>query len=795
MRYLCIHGHFYQPPRENPWLEAIELQDSAYPYHDWNERIMAECYAPNTAARILDERDRIVKIVNNYATISFNFGPTLLSWMKDKAPEAYGSVLEADRVAAERFGGHGSALAQCYNHMIMPLANARDKYTQTHWGMADFKHRFGRNPEGMWLPETAVDLATLDILAEFGVKFTVLAPSQAKAVNIDPRRPYMVKLPSGRTINVFFYDGPISRAVAFERLLDNGEKFAGRLLGAFSEEPEAPELVHIATDGETYGHHHVHGEMALAYTLDRIESKGSARLTNYGEYLEQHPSTREAEILEDTAWSCAHGVGRWSADCGCSGGGAPGWTQQWRAPLRAALDWLRDSIGPCFEARGAKLLKDPWAARNDYIRVILDRSPEVRKQFELKHFRRRLNEASQAQVWNLLEMQRHAMLMYTSCGWFFDEISGIETIQVIEYAGRVVQIAEEVFGESFEAPFLEKLAQAKSNIREHGHGAAIYRKFVKPSIVDLHKVGAHYAISSLFEPYGQRTRIHSYTVDRERYHVRESGKMRIAMGQARFTSEVTQSSSQLTFGVLHFGDHNLHAGVRELSDTEPLETLASAAGEAFARADLAEVIRLMDRAFGSQTYSLKDLFKDEQRKILGEILNSTLREAAAAYRQLYDHHAPLLRFLVDCRVPLPREMRSTAQYALNDLLREAFRQDELDLDRIENLMDDVRIAGVEIDATTLEFTLRKTLERMSDRFAASPRDARMLARLRESIVAARGLPLQLVLWSIQNKCYEVLRRAYPEMRAQAETGNAAARNWIDDFESLCGLLSIAAKTS
>src|SRR5947209_5136011 len=292
-RYLCVHCHCYQPPRENPWLEAIELQDSAYPYHDWNERIMAECYAPNTAARILGPNQRILKIANNYANISFNFGPTLLSWMKDKAPEGYQSILEADRLSAARFSGHGSAMAQCYNHMIMPLANTRDKFTQVYWGIKDFQHRFGRRPEGMWLPETAVDLETLGIMSRLGIRFTLLAPSQARAVDgenvngsrIDPTRPYFVKLPSGRSMNLFFYDGPVSQAVAFERLLDNGEKFANRLLGAFSSDREWPELVHIATDGETYGHHHSFGEMGLAYALEYIESTGAAQLTNYGEYL------------------------------------------------------------------------------------------------------------------------------------------------------------------------------------------------------------------------------------------------------------------------------------------------------------------------------------------------------------------------------------------------------------------------------------------------------------------------------------------------------------------------------
>jgi alpha-amylase/alpha-mannosidase (GH57 family) len=370
MRYVCIHCHFYQPPRENPWLEAIELQDSAYPYHDWNERITAESYAPNAFSRILDGTGKIAKIINNYSRISFNVGPTLLSWMEDKSPELYQAVLDADHESAESFSGHGSAIAQAYNHMIMPLANLRDKWTQVAWGIADFKRRFKRPPEGMWLPETAVDNESLDIMAQQGIKFTILAPYQCRRVRkigggarwrevpgggIDPSRAYRVRLMAGRHIDVFFYDGPISRAVAFEGLLGNGEHFAGRLLSASSESRDWPELLHIATDGETYGHHHRYGEMALTYALQHLEEQDLAKLTNYGEYLALYPPTHEVEIYENTAWSCAHGVERWNSDCGCNSG-RQGWNQAWRNPLRQALNWLRDRVSPLFEKKAGELV-------------------------------------------------------------------------------------------------------------------------------------------------------------------------------------------------------------------------------------------------------------------------------------------------------------------------------------------------------------------------------------------------------------------------------------------------------
>ena len=797
-RYLCIHGHFYQPPRENPWLEAIELQDSAAPYHDWNERITAECYAPNSAARILDAEGRIAKIVNNYSSISFNFGPTLLSWMKDKVPETYQGILEADRVSAQRFSGHGSALAQCYNHMIMPLANARDKLTQVIWGIEDFRFRFGRDPEGMWLPETAVDLETLDLMARHGIQFTILAPSQAKSVDsvdvtgqrVDPARAYQQKLPSGRSINLFFYDGPVSQAVAFERLLNDGQRFARRLLDALSDQREGPQLAHIATDGETYGHHHPFGDMALAYALGHIESSGLAKVTNYGEFLEKHPAEHDAEVLENTAWSCVHGVGRWNTNCGCNSGGHGEWNQEWRGPLRAALDWLRDEIAPYYEKMARRFFKDPWAARNNYIHVILDRSPESRERFAAANFRRKTMKADdRVNVWKLLEMQRHAMLMYTSCGWFFDELTGIETVQVIQYAGRVLQLAEELFGNHFERHFLEKLALAKSNILEHRDGAAVYEKFVKPASVDLLKLGAHYAMSSLFETYPENTRIYAYSVENKDYRLKRSGKMRLAFGKARFTSEITLDSDHLMFGVLHFGDHNLHGGVAPYRSEEAYRDLSKSTLDAFSRSDLAATIHCLDQGFAGHTYSLKNLFRDEQRRVLTEVLEPTVEHSFSVAREMYEDQTQLLHFMSDCGIPIPREIKAAAEVALNGLLRQALAAGELDQTAIQGLLEEMRIAGIPLDQQGLEIVLRRNLEKGADRFFEDPTNLPGLTKFRENLVAAGSVPFPLVLWSVQNRCYEVLQKIYPQLREHAAHDKAAAL-WVAEFRELAGLLSL-----
>jgi hypothetical protein len=602
---------------------------------------------------------------------------------------------------------------------------------------------------------------------------------------IDPTRAYLLKLASGRSINLFFYDGPISRAVAFEGLLNNGEHFAKRLLSAFSNQRDWPQLAHIATDGESYGHHHRFGDMALAYALDYIESNGLAKVTNYAQYLELHPPEHEVEILTNTAWSCVHGVDRWSTNCGCNSGGRPDWNQDWRTPLRAALDWLRDEVAPHYEKTAARYLKDPWAARNDYIDVILDRSPESMERFAATHFRRKtLRAADRVTVWKLLELQRHAMLMYTSCGWFFDELSGIETVQVIQYAGRVVQLAQELFSDSIEQRFLEKLALAKSNLPEHGNGANIYLKFVKPAMVDLLKLGAHYAISSLFEKFPESARVFCYTVDSKDYRSKRAGKMRLAFGKARFTSRITQESEMLMFGVVHFGDHNLHGGVSEFTNDEAYREIVKAVRDAFTRSDVPDTIHLIDQGFGGHTYSLRNLFRDEQRKVLNEILKPALRGIESAYRQLYDNQAPLLRFMHDCHIPIPNAMRMTAEIALNGMLRRALESSELNLELVQSLLEDVRMAGAPLDESSLEMTLRRNLELSAQRFFENPMELEHLRKLREQVAAAKSLPLPLNLWALQNLCYDVLEKVYPEMREKGEA------EWTAEFEQLALLLSL-----
>ena len=795
-KYVCIHGHFYQPPRENPWLESVEVQDSASPFHDWNERITSECYGRNTAARIFDEEGRIADIINNYAKISFNFGPTLLSWLKDKMPWVHASIVEADVQSRKQFSGHGSALAQVYNHIILPLANTRDKQTQVIWAIEDFEFRFGRKPEGMWLAETAADTASLEVLAEHGIKFTILSPFQASKMRkigetnwhdvngarIDPKRPYLAKLPSGRSINLFFYDAPVSQAVAFEKLLDSGEKLANRLLGAFAG-GSGDQLVHIGTDGESYGHHHRFGEMALAYALRHIESHNLAKLTNYGEYLEKHPPTHEAKIHEGSAWSCSHGVGRWKENCGCNSGGHGGWHQNWRSPLRQALDWLRDELAPKFEERGRKYLKDPWATRDDYIHVILNRE-DCRDAFFERNSLRSLSDDEKVEVLKLMEIQRHAMLMYTSCGWFFDEISGLETVQVIQYAARALQLAGDVLGVDLEPEFLERLAYAKSNIPEHGDGREIYKKFVKPAMISWENVVAHYAISSVFTAYGEKTKVFLYNFEDVRKRILEAGKARVAVGTVHVSFEITHETRKYTYAVLYMGEHHLNAAVRPFQGEDAYNSMASEILTAFERADFAETIRLMDSHFGQQNYSLRSLFKDEQRRILNEILTTTREDLENRNRAITERYTPLIRFLEDLGTPLPSTLKAASDFVVHiDLLRQ-FQREDTDLEQLSRLLDEVKRRRINAFDAEMSLAITNKMEGMMGRLQENPGDVALAEHTAKLAGIVRAMPHDPNLWRVRNKYWKMLHTVLPEFRDKAAKGDEAAAEWVNHFLSL-----------
>jgi alpha-amylase/alpha-mannosidase (GH57 family) len=802
-RYICIHGHFYQPPRENPWLEAIEMQDSASPYHDWNERIAAECYEPNMASRILDGEKRIIGIVSNYSKMSFNFGSTLLSWLESYRPEVYGAILDADRESRETFSGHGSAIAQVYNHIIMPLANRRDKITQIRWGLKDFTHRFKRRPEGMWLAETAVDTETLELLSEAGIAFTILSPYQAKGVRrtggrewtdvnggkINTRMPYVCPLPSGRKISIFFYDGPISHDLSFSTLLIDGKQFADRLMSAFFDSEE-PQLVHVATDGETYGHHYRFSDMALAFCLHHIETSKRAEITIYGEYLEKHPPTHEVDIIERSSWSCIHGVDRWWSNCGCNSGAHPEWNQEWRTPLRNAMDWLRDRLAPIYENELSGLLKDPWQARDDYIQVILDRASGNIENYILNQRKRELSQEEYLKVLKLLEMQRHALLMFTSCGWFFDEISGIETTQVMQYADRAMQLAKEVSGIDLEQEYIEIISSARSNIAEYENGKKVYELFVKPARIDLLRVGAHYAISSVFEEYPEKTDIYCYTVESVKHSREESGRLKLATGQAHITSKILGNKSLISFAILHLGDHNLNGGVREYMDEEAYTDMEKDIKEAFIQGDVAEVIRKMDEHFGVNSYSLRELFRDEQRKILRQVMAPSIEQIETALNQTYEQYYPVMNALKDLNFPLPHAFQATGEFIINRRFQNLLEGQEIDLEEIERTIRDMRKFSFPLYRKRISYVASNRITKYMEMVKQKPEDVEFIATTGSFLKVIGTLHLELDQWKAQNIYFDLCSEFSPFMEKKAENGDENAKKWLSLFDELGDYLMV-----
>jgi alpha-amylase/alpha-mannosidase (GH57 family) len=803
-KFICIHGHFYQPPRENPWLEEVELQDSAYPYHDWNERITAECYAPNAASRILGPDGKIIDIVNNYARINFNFGPTLLSWLERHQPEAYQAILEADRLSIARFSGHGSAMAQVYNHMIMPLAPKRDKTTQVLWGIRDFERRFRRFPEGLWLPETAVDLETLEVLAELGIRFTVLAPHQVRRVKaiseekweevegegVDPTMAYLCPLPSGKSIHIFVYDGPISHDVAFGGLLGNGETFASRLRGAFRKDRPGPQLVHIATDGETYGHHQRYGDMALSYCLYSIESDRTTGLTNYGAYLEKHPPTHLIEIAENTSWSCAHGIERWRNHCGCHSGAHPEWTQAWRKPLRDAMDWLRDRVLAIYEKNTAGYLRDPWQARDEYIEVISNRSRTDVGNFLRRHEAKPLSQNDLSRMLKLLETQRHSMLMYTSCGWFFDDVSGIETIQVMQYAARVIQLAEEIENISLEPEFMKFLQEAPGNL--HENGADVYERFVTQSRVDLLRAGAHHAMMSLFDSCPDCVKIYCYTIYNEGNEQLTAGKLKLVMGKSRVVSDVTWEERHLSFAVLHLGDHHINGGVCLFPGEGSFSILQEKIRSAFEKGDVPEVILLLTKHFGKHNYSVSDLFKDEQRTVLNQILQLTYKEIAAAFGQIHENHYALMNFFQSLHIPIPRPLLLAMDFVTNADIQDILLQEEIDLLRLDILIREARRWSARLDTANIAFLAGLKIEALLNRSSMNPENIGILDSANKFLESLTPLQIELNLWKPQNLYFAIGKRVYLKMNEQANQGDASAKKWVEAFLMLGQYLHVKA---
>ena len=719
--YLTIHGHFYQPPRENPWLETIEVQDSANPYHDWNARVTAECYTPNSVSKIVTQDNKILDIVNNYSFISFNFGPTLLSWMEHYSPYSYERIIKADVESISKNNGHGNAMAQVYNHIIMPLANKRDKYTQIIWGIKDFQYRFGRKPEGMWLAETACDDATLEALIDCGIKFTVLSPHQAKAVrkltaenkekwadvswgNIDPARAYRYFVKSDKTkhIDLFFYDGPISKSVAFDELLTDGNKFISKLMAGVSKDRNYNQLVHIATDGESYGHHTKFGDMALSYILKaRAEDEGFI-LTNYANYLEQEGVQYEVDIKDVSSWSCAHGVGRWCDDCGCSTGGGYGWNQKWRKPLREALDYVRDELIKIYEEKGNLYFKDVWAARNEYIDVILDRCKNTVSAFLEKHQKYQLEKNDIPKAMKLLEMQRQAMLMYTSCGWFFSEISGLETTQIMKYALRAMQLAASFSSVDIESGFTQILSRAQSNIHGFGTGKDVYERFVKPSAVSIKQIAALWAISSMHTEFDDISTLYCYNIKKHYSKYTSNGATAFSVGRIEIESKITLEKYDFFYAAIQFPEGDFHCALKRYDDSENIQDIAKKLFDIYLKNPITEIIRALDNIFGHEYYTLKDVLIEDRSKILMTSLKDKLGKFSNTYREVYNEGKSSILQLINLGISVPVEYKLAAQYTLSNDFNELFNDcsnivDETVIQRAIEIVKEAEAFKIDID--------------------------------------------------------------------------------------------------
>ena len=766
-KYICIHGHFYQPPRENPWLEVVELQESAAPWHDWNARISTECYSPNAASWILNDEGYIRKICNNYSRMSFNIGPTLLTWLEEKDPLCYAAILEADKLGRKRFSGHGPAMAQVYNHIIMPLASRRDKETQVRWGIADFRRRFGRMPEGMWLAECAVDTETLEVLAENGIIFTVLSPYQAQAVRIlgrenwedvsggkiDSRCAYLCKLPSGRKINLFFYDGQLSQKIAFAGLLNDGGNFARQLIDA-NPKPGSPVLTHVATDGESYGHHHKHGDMALAYCLETIDNGTEAQLTVYGEYLSFYPPESEVKIIENSSWSCAHGVERWRSDCSC-GDGTPGYHHRWRKPLRDAMNYLRDELAELYEKAG--MFHDCRAARDKYIDVILDRSKESVNIFLRNCTDHELTQEERVKALMLLEMQRNSLLMFTSCGWFFDEISRIEPVKIMRYAARAIELAKMVFDVDLEPAYLRLLAEAPSNVPELQDGAKIYELRAKQGRVDRKQMAAYYGIASLLKDFTPEFSEGCWDMKGNVLRLDLGDGKSFSAGKVHVQSNITEVEGNYLFAVRHNGGTAILCGICDSADLDSMTLDDVKDLQALFYNEDSE--NLLFAKFGYDQFTLNNIPANSRHRLITELLQQDVHTLEDRVKDIVKNYDQLLEYLTLLGSKPPVIITMAAEFTLTSEIIDKLSEPAPDVARIRRDFEFASFWQVNPDEEQIRFAFSECIIRILAGQCMSGLDVSVLENLNDLIVLFNEeFDWHLSLYDAQNLYYELLRQ-------------------------------------
>jgi alpha-amylase/alpha-mannosidase (GH57 family) len=723
---LVVHGHFYQPPRENPWTDDIEYQPSAHPFPNWNERIERECYRPNAFARIVDNYGRVERIVNNYSLINFNFGATLLAWLERFHPVTYARILEADRTSAAQRGGHGNAIAQGYHHSILPLCNERDRRTEIRWGLADFRQRFKREPESLWLPETACNDATLGALIDEGLKYVILSPFQAERVRptgsdiwlsvvdgqLDTTVPYryLHRDGSGRSLAIFFYDGQLAKAIAFDGVLASSHM----LLDRFDRSVPAADgkgVVHVATDGESYGHHFKFGDRCLAYALEVEAAARGFRVTNYGEFLARHAPEFEVEIKagvdgEGTAWSCAHGVGRWTRDCSCHASAPEGWNQKWRAPLREALNYVRDEAARVFAEQGAELFRDPWRARDDYAELLCDPQRRQRAEFLERQAGRALSDTEQERALTLLELQRGSLLMFTSCGWFFNDISGIETVQVLKYAARVMDFMGELQAKSPRAGFLERLAAAESNVKKHGSGADIFREMVEPARVTPQRIAASLAISRLVDHSEQDGEIAGHTFSLTDFRHEQHGRLALATGRLVLRAAATGKRLDFAVAAMHVGDIDFYCVLKEFPGADAFAEATEKLWSQFRTGSVLMLLRLMQENFGPADFNLEHLLPEGRQRIYEIVFGRMVGRFSEQYEYLYEENRRNIEMLQQAGFHLPEELRAAAEFTVMRRLERELHNFEQQNDRAAfrealKIANEVARLGYRLDRTSM----------------------------------------------------------------------------------------------
>lgn len=772
MKYACIHGHFYQPPRENPYTEVINRQDSAYPFHDWNEVVGFQCYGPNAFSRLLNDDRKIINIINNYQYISFNFGPTLLSWLKQKHSAIYDEVIIADKKSIEFFNGHGSAIAQVYNHIIMPLATRKDKEIQVTWGIQDFEMHYGRKPEGMWLSETAVDIETLEVLAENHIKFTILSPYQAREIReeyegyyhpinkdtLNTNKPYRVDLPSGKSIVVFFYSADVAHQLSFGDLLNSGDAFYNKIRQQFNFNSSDTEIFNVALDGETFGHHHKHGDMALAYCINKVLTSADVRLVNYGRFLDLYNVTTRVHIHERTSWSCAHGIERWNSNCGCRGGGDPSWNQQWRGPLRAALNALNGRADTFFHSIAQNYFKDVDEVLNNYVEVINNRTRDFTYIFFSRYANKKLNNDDIILLARIFEMKRNTHLMFTSCGWFFTELTGIETVQLLMYADRVIQIYESLAEDvSMIKEFLTLLKSSKSNIPEHKDAEHIYKKWVRPNRQSLAQIAILNSLLQSIESEGDVLDKNLPKVELKNMQRYEMGYMRALKGTFIIESNITFSKRYFYFSLFQLSRANF-LGYYNIS-SEPSENPADTY-HLLDTQSLGNINVLLDKVKKKyrQTYALSSLLPEYQALVLEVISNKEQRVVETQMEDIYKRNYPLAMQYLQANIKLPLHLKNVLDFYLVENLKKVLSVEHYHFQKLESIVADIIKWKVSIkhEEDTLQLLGSYLIKYEIDKIKTNPAHIEAICMINQIIQVIKPLELHFNLWDSQNTLLRLL---------------------------------------